>query len=123
MSSSHLFLLNKPNKINTSSDYSDTDSNYSISTNTSDSDHSNKSNKSNKSSNSECYNLENKEIKIEFIGGSESNLTCDTPFINFLMKKRMVSCKLGPSTHIAAFIPELKKKQYLICTNRKDRDR
>jgi hypothetical protein len=113
MLSSHLYMLNKSNKIypqllENNTELSDTDS---ISSNSSDT--------------LDSLNFKNKKVQIpetiKFTGGYTSNLTRNTPFIDFLIKKRIASCKLGPSTHIAAFIPELGKKQYLIRPNRKDR--
>ena len=120
MLSSHLYMLNKSNKIypqllESNTELSDTDS---ISSN-------NSSNNSNSNDYSNSFNYKNKKVQIsetiKFTGGYTSNLTRNTPFIDFLIKKRIASCKLGPSTHIAAFIPELGKKQYLIRPNRKDR--
>lgn len=37
--------------------------------------------------------------------GYTSNLTKDTPFIKYLINKRINFCRLGSSSHIAAFIP------------------
>ena len=37
--------------------------------------------------------------------GKTSNLTKETPFISFLIDKRIKFCHLGASSHIAAFIP------------------
>jgi len=37
--------------------------------------------------------------------GWTSNLTADTPFINYLIEKRINFCQLGASSHIAAFVP------------------
>lgn len=34
-----------------------------------------------------------------------SKLSKETPFINFLINKRINFCKLGSSNHIATFIP------------------
>ena len=37
--------------------------------------------------------------------GYTSNLTKDTPFIKFLIDRRINFCQLGASSHIAAFVP------------------
>lgn len=37
--------------------------------------------------------------------GQTSNLTKETPFIKYLINKRIKFCQLGASSHIAAFIP------------------
>ena len=42
---------------------------------------------------------------IEKTNGCTSNLTKDTPFINYLIEKRINFCQLGVSSHIAAFVP------------------
>ena len=42
-----------------------------------------------------------------FVGGTVSEFTKDSPFINMLINRRIRFCDLGPSCHIAAFIPHL----------------
>ena len=37
--------------------------------------------------------------------GYDSGFNKDTPFINYLINKRISFCDLGASSHIAAFIP------------------
>jgi hypothetical protein len=47
------------------------------------------------------YNINNtKNITIE----NTTSLTKDTPFIKYLIDKRIYFCKLGSSSHIAAFM-------------------
>ena len=57
--------------------------------------------------------------------GFTTNLNKDTPFIKFLIDKRIYYCKLGASSHIAAFIPEsFSLWYYFLCSKkRKGRNR
>lgn len=42
-----------------------------------------------------------------FLGGIVSEFNKDSPFINMLINRRIRFCDLGPSCHIAAFVPDL----------------
>lgn len=44
--------------------------------------------------------------------GVDSGLNKDTPFINYLINKRIHFCELGASSHIAAFIPVTYSSRY-----------
>ena len=57
--------------------------------------------------NNKIYEKEKINNDMYYINlGYTTNLNKDTPFIKFLIDKRIYYCKLGASTHIAAFIPE-----------------
>lgn len=53
--------------------------------------------------NSEINSLECQMCSNEI--GYTSNLSKDTPFVRFLIDKRINFCQLGTSSHIAAFVP------------------
>lgn len=59
-------------------------------------------------SNTNIYNL-----------GHITNLTKDTPFIKYLIDKRINCCNVGASTHIAALIPVSVNSQYCFIHNGK----
>ena len=44
--------------------------------------------------------------------GSDSNFDKNTPLIDYLINKRINFCVLGPSSHIAAFIPVTNNSRY-----------
>ena len=46
------------------------------------------------------------KLEQQYNGGVTSKLTKDTPFIKYLIKKRMASSDDGPSNHIAAILPD-----------------
>lgn len=54
-------------------------------------------------------NISNNKIKqhINYIGETVSEFNKNSPFINMLINKRIHFCELGPSCHIAAFVPDL----------------
>jgi hypothetical protein len=66
-----------------------------------------------KNSKSKRDYLKNKNIITEkkentyFVGGTVSEFNKDSPFINMLINRRIRFCDLGPSCHIAAFVPDL----------------
>ena len=51
--------------------------------------------------------------------GYTSNLTKDTPFIEYLIDKRIHFCQLGASSHIAAFVPVSFNHRYCLIHNGK----
>lgn len=57
--------------------------------------------------------LKTKNIQLEkkensyFTGGTVSEFNKESPFINMLINRRIRFCDLGPSCHIAAFVPDL----------------
>lgn len=66
-----------------------------------------------KNSKSKREYLRNKNIQLEkkenlyFTGGTLSEFNKESPFINMLINRRIRFCDLGPSCHIAAFVPDL----------------
>lgn len=48
-----------------------------------------------------------KIVEQTFNGGVTSELTKETPFIKFLIKKRLATSDNGPSNHIAAILPDI----------------
>ena len=66
-----------------------------------------------KNSKSKRDYLKNKNIQPEkkensyFTGGTLSEFNKESPFINMLINRRIRFCDLGPSCHIAAFVPDL----------------
>jgi len=66
-----------------------------------------------KNSKSKREYLKNKNIQPEkkehvyYTGGSVSEFNKESPFINMLINRRIRFCDLGPSCHIAAFVPDL----------------
>lgn len=54
--------------------------------------------------------------------GFDSGLNKDTPFINYLINKRINFCELGASSHIAAFIPSTYNSRYCFIRGWKGKD-
>lgn len=67
----------------------------------------------NKNKKNKVQNPNNEQSPI-YTGGFTSKFTKESPFINYLIQKRTTSCNLGPSTHIAAFISDLGKKNHML---------
>lgn len=57
--------------------------------------------------------LKNKNVQLEkkehvyYSGGTVSEFNKESPFIDMLINRRIRFCDLGPSCHIAAFVPDL----------------
>lgn len=67
-------------------------------------------------SNHECLTKSNNEI------GYDSGFNKNTPFINYLINKRIGFCKLGASSHIAAFVPVSCTSRYCFIREWKGKD-
>lgn len=55
--------------------------------------------------------------------GYDSGFNKDTPFINYLITKRISFCELGASSHIAAFVPSTYSQRYCLIREWKGKDR
>lgn len=55
--------------------------------------------------------------------GRESILTAEDPFIDYLIKKRINFCKVGPSSHIAAFVPNLARAKWCLIPGKRGKRR
>jgi hypothetical protein len=66
-------------------------------------------------------NIHNNENICKIIG-IDSGLNKDTPFINYLINKRINFCELGASSHIAAFVPVGYNSRYCFLRNREGKD-
>lgn len=54
--------------------------------------------------------------------GYDSGLTKDTPFIDYLINKRINFCEMGASSHIAAFIPAVNNSRCCFIRTCKGKD-
>lgn len=73
--------------------------------------------------NQNYYNFDNtKKIKICQNIGYDSGLNKNTPFIDYLINKRINFCELGPSSHIAAFFPVSYNLKYCFLRQWKGKD-
>ena len=70
--------------------------------------------------NNEKHNNNNKSICKNI--GFDSGLNKNTPFINYLINKRINFCELGSSSHIAAFIPVSNNSWYYFIRKCKRKD-
>jgi hypothetical protein len=60
-------------------------------------------------SQSQSQSKHNKNYEY-YSGGIISDFNKDSPFISMMINKRIGTCKIGPSCHIAAFVPDLGMK-------------
>lgn len=65
------------------------------------------------------------KVNIDIVNniGYDSGFNKDTPFINYLISKRISFCELGASSHIAAFIPSVYSQLYCLIREWKWKDR
>jgi len=59
---------------------------------------------------------------IDNSDGYDSGFNKDTPFINYLITKRISFCELGASSHIAAFVPSLYTQRNCLIRGWKGKD-